>query len=111
MTLYETLSGARVFATGTIQWSWGLDDYNAPSLRTARSSEAAQQMTHRYFEVSCRNHAAIRPIRMPNTSGIGGVDRLQVSMSGRFFFMTDSDEDPYRIESSVCELLSHCICS
>ncbi len=47
MTVYETLSGARVFATGTIQWSWGLDDYNAPQLRTARSSEVAQQMTHR----------------------------------------------------------------
>jgi hypothetical protein len=47
MTLYETVSGSRVFATGTIQWSWGLDDYNAPSLRTARSSEAAQQITHR----------------------------------------------------------------
>ena len=47
MTLYEAPSGARVFATGTIQWSWGLDDYNAPSLRSARSSEAAQQMTHR----------------------------------------------------------------
>ncbi len=47
MTLYETVSGSRVFATGTIQWSWGLDDYNAPSLRTARSSEAAPQITHR----------------------------------------------------------------
>ncbi|MBI4001867.1 MAG: hypothetical protein HY348_08795 [Nitrospira defluvii] len=47
MTLYEAPSGARVFATGSIQWSWGLDNYNAPSLRSARSSEAAQQMTHR----------------------------------------------------------------
>ena len=45
MTLYQAPSGAHVFATGSIQWSWGLDDYNAPALRTARSSEAAQQIT------------------------------------------------------------------
>ena len=45
MTLYETASGARVFATGSIQWSWGLDDYSAPALRSIRSSEAAQQIT------------------------------------------------------------------
>ncbi len=47
MTLYETAGGGRVFASGTIQWSWGLDDYNAPALRNARSSEAARQITHR----------------------------------------------------------------
>ncbi|GAB1723467.1 MAG: hypothetical protein GDA65_19115 [Nitrospira sp. CR1.1] len=45
MTIYEAPSGASVFAAGTIQWSWGLDDYNAPALRTARSSEAVQRMT------------------------------------------------------------------
>jgi hypothetical protein len=46
MTLYEAPSGALVFATGTIQWSWGLDDYNVPSLRTARSSKTVQRITH-----------------------------------------------------------------
>jgi hypothetical protein len=45
MTLYQVPGGASVFAAGTIQWSWGLDDYNAPGLRTARSSEAAQRIT------------------------------------------------------------------
>ncbi len=30
MTYYELANGTRVFATGTMQWSWGLDDYNAP---------------------------------------------------------------------------------
>lgn len=45
MTLYQAPSGAAVFAAGTIQWSWGLDDYNAPTLRTARSSRAAQGIT------------------------------------------------------------------
>jgi hypothetical protein len=28
-TLYTAPSGARVFASGTIQWSWGLDNYSA----------------------------------------------------------------------------------
>lgn len=45
MTLYRAESGAPVFATGTIQWSWGLDDYNAPALRSARSSDAVQRLT------------------------------------------------------------------
>jgi len=44
-TIYETEQGAIVFATGSIQWSWGLDDYNVPQLRPSYRSEAAQQMT------------------------------------------------------------------
>ena len=54
MTLYQAPSGAHVFATGTIQWSWGLDDYNAPALRTARTSEAAQQITRNILELLAR---------------------------------------------------------
>ena len=45
MTIYTADSGALVFATGSIQWSWGLDDYNAPGWHTLRVSEAAQRMT------------------------------------------------------------------
>src|SRR5436853_1333856 len=29
-TLYTAPSGAIVFAAGTMQWSWGLDDWGAP---------------------------------------------------------------------------------
>lgn len=61
MTLYEAPSGARVFATGTIQWSWGLDDYNAPTLRNARSSEAVQQITHSVLNFLARNAGPIAP--------------------------------------------------
>jgi hypothetical protein len=28
LTMYKAPSGARVFATGTVQWAWGLDDWN-----------------------------------------------------------------------------------
>jgi hypothetical protein len=46
MAAYVAPSGAEVFATGSMQWSWGLDDFNAPNLRTSRLSPAAAQITH-----------------------------------------------------------------
>src|SRR3954463_4672750 len=45
MTVYQAESDGWVFATGSIQWSWGLDAYNAPLWHTARASEAAQTIT------------------------------------------------------------------
>ncbi|HIK04381.1 MAG TPA: hypothetical protein IGS40_06650 [Trichormus sp. M33_DOE_039] len=45
MTMYTADSGAMVFATGSIQWSWGLDDYNAPKLRPSVLNPDAQAMT------------------------------------------------------------------
>ena len=45
MTLYQAPSGALVFATGSMYWNWGLDGYNAPRLRTDRTSAAAQRIT------------------------------------------------------------------
>jgi hypothetical protein len=45
MTVYQADSDAWVFATGSIQWSWGLDAYNAPVWHSARASEAAQTIT------------------------------------------------------------------
>ena len=45
MTVYAAASGAMVVATGSIQWSWGLDDFNAPGLRSSRLNPAAQQIT------------------------------------------------------------------
>lgn len=45
MTVYTATSGATVFATGSMQWCWALDDYNAPQLRTSRFNLDAQQLT------------------------------------------------------------------
>lgn len=45
VVFYEWPSGATVFATGSMQWSWGLDDFNAPVLRTSRLNSIAQQIT------------------------------------------------------------------
>jgi hypothetical protein len=46
MTVYTAQSGAQVFAAGSIQWAWGLDDdYFSPALRPSVLNPAAQQMT------------------------------------------------------------------
>lgn len=50
MTLYRAASDAMVFATGSMQWSWGLDDYNAPTLRMSRLSRAAQRITRNVLD-------------------------------------------------------------
>jgi hypothetical protein len=50
MTMYAAGSNALVFATGSIQWSWGLDDYNAPVWHTARASAAAQRVTRNVLD-------------------------------------------------------------
>lgn len=45
VTVYNQANGAIVFSTGSIQWSWGLDDFNVPALRKSVLNPAAQQMT------------------------------------------------------------------
>lgn len=44
MTTYTAPSGAVVFATGSMQWSWGLDDFGVP-YRASHVDPAAQQTT------------------------------------------------------------------
>ena len=44
-TIYTAPSGALVFATGSMQWNWGLDGYNAPTRHMLRTSAVAQQTT------------------------------------------------------------------
>lgn len=45
MTFYTASSGANVFAAGTIQWSWGLDNWNATDHGGDFTNPIAQQMT------------------------------------------------------------------
>jgi hypothetical protein len=45
MTIYTPHNGAAVFASGTIQWSWGLDDFNVPELRKSSLNARVQQIT------------------------------------------------------------------
>jgi hypothetical protein len=45
VTLYRAASGALVFASGSMQWSWGLDDFQAPHLRKSVLNPAVRQIT------------------------------------------------------------------
>lgn len=47
MTVYTAPSGARVFATGTIDFLWGLDDFAAPGFLPRGPVQAAVQQTAR----------------------------------------------------------------
>jgi len=44
-TTYRAPSGAVVFAAGTVQWAWGLDDWGAPSIRPRRRHRDAERIT------------------------------------------------------------------
>ena len=44
MTLYTADSGAIVLATGSMQWTWGLDAYNSPAWHASRENTVAQQV-------------------------------------------------------------------
>ncbi|HIK28455.1 MAG TPA: hypothetical protein IGR89_10350 [Oscillatoriaceae cyanobacterium M7585_C2015_266] len=50
MTIYTADSGALVFATGSMQWNWGLDDFNAPQLRPSLVNPAAQRITRNVLD-------------------------------------------------------------
>ena len=41
LTMYRAPSGARVFGAGTVQWAWGLDDWNPDSAPPDRNMEQA----------------------------------------------------------------------
>jgi hypothetical protein len=49
MTIYQAESGAFVFATGSMQWAWGLDDFNAPNLRPSLLSNEVDTITKTIF--------------------------------------------------------------
>jgi len=70
MTIYTAPSGAIVFATGSMQWNWGLDGYNAPTWHPLRASAAAQQTTRnvltRMLQPSASRTSAAPPW-MPST--------------------------------------------
>ena len=65
--IWYSAGKAFVFGTGSMQWSWGLDDYNAPSLRSAFSSAAAQQITVNVLG------AFVNPVTVTTTSLPAGM--------------------------------------
>jgi hypothetical protein len=60
MTIYTAPSGALVFATGSMQWNWGLDGYNAPVWHPLRVNESAQKITRNILNRMLESHRAPR---------------------------------------------------
>ncbi len=65
MTIYRAASGAWVFATGSMQWNWGLDGYNAPAWHPVRVDARAQRVTRNVLD----RMLAERPSPPPPTRG------------------------------------------
>lgn len=58
MTVYKATSGATVLATGSMQWNWGLDDYNAPSIHPSYSNPVARQIMRNILARFKKAHSA-----------------------------------------------------
>ena len=96
MTIYTVQSGAIVFATGSPQWNWGLDDYNAPTLRSSRLNTQAQQITRNVL------NKMVQGLSIPTTSTAKFVeadDKTQGSWKGvygtdGYNVFHDAENDP-----------------
>ena len=64
-TLYRASSGAFVFAAGTVQWSWGLDDWGAPALRPALAHPDVRRVTANLMQAFGRAPAPSPIARSP----------------------------------------------
>ena len=73
MVTYTAASGAVVFTTGSMQWNWGLDDYNAPQSRTSRLNAAAQQTTRNILARFALGTAPSAPAVLQATAGPGQI--------------------------------------
>ena len=63
--IHTARSGAMVFAAGTIQWSWGLDDWGAPALHPPRRHPDIQGITKNVLDAFLRPSGPSRDRRSP----------------------------------------------
>lgn len=59
ITYYVDRSAAQVFATGTMQWAWGLDDFRLNNLRDDYTDPVAQAFTANLFKAVGEKDLAI----------------------------------------------------
>lgn len=64
-TIYAAPSGAFVFAAGTMQWSWGLDDWGAPARRPKRRHPDVEGITKNALEAFLRGSGRAPGPRSP----------------------------------------------
>ncbi len=72
MTVYTAASGATVFAAGSIQWSWGVDDYNPPDVPRPANPAAQQIMRN----ILARFISDLPPLANPGGPYAGGVAQI-----------------------------------
>ncbi|WP_343222453.1 N,N-dimethylformamidase beta subunit family domain-containing protein [Lysobacter sp. ISL-50] len=100
-TTHDVASGATVFASGSIQWSWGVDNYNADPVvypdangvpfNTQLESEPAKQITRNVLErLRSRNRTDVFALGLDNgmywRSRVGGVWQDWQGLGGGFLF-------------------------
>jgi hypothetical protein len=82
MTIYTAPTGALVFATGSMQWNWGLDGYNAPAWHPNRVSAAAQRITRNVLARMLATHGA--PAPRQTSSGPSPIVLAAAAIAGAF---------------------------
>lgn len=82
MTIYAADSGALVFATGSMQWNWGLDGYNAPEWHPLRVDARAQQITRNVLARMLANRPA--PRRSARDAGPSAVVVFAIVIAGAY---------------------------
>ena len=93
LTMYRAPSGARVFGAGTVQWGWGLDDWNPagnPSDRNMRQAtvnlfaDMAAQPATRQSDLSAASATtdATRPTAIVSSPPASAADGTRITLSG-----------------------------
>jgi len=94
-TLYTAPSGARVFASGTIQWAWGLDDYSATYVNAG-----IQKTTSNILNAFGSGAASPAPaVALSPTSLSFGGQRVGTVSESKTTTLTNSGNAPLTISS------------
>ena len=103
MAFYTAPSGAVVFSTGTIQWSWALDDWRGTD-RSSRVNAAAQQITRNVLRrFAGADEAADCQFTFASRTASAGVDAgtgsMQMTSSNWCAWSARSDAPWLRVTS------------
>jgi hypothetical protein len=93
MVLHRVASGAFVFATGSMQWAWGLDNFGAPDIRLDLINPDVQQMTRNLLGRFSGSPAS-RVTFVKSEASSGGHWKGRYGVEG-FLFPTATNLPPY----------------
>jgi hypothetical protein len=116
MTYYVAPSSAQIFATGSMQWSWGLDDFISNRVRENYTNPIAQRITANVFDaigeknlVTFSSVATARELSIPLAeTGPAPVMQIEKSAargkSNQWRLLPTADGDYYRVISRASGL-------